>query len=884
MTGARNELAGESVTGPSRAADAAQGGLIDERALAGVLGFDLAAVRRAVRSGALTPTESEGSLRFDLDSVRDQLASSGWDGREALLTGEQAAGRLGVKPSELVEMGREGKVHPLRPLPGVPARYRASEVETVVDGGRVVAAVSHARHGLRLLSTNVVLLVAIFLAIFPFLALIHGSAVLAAITQPRSAAELIGELLAGVALLAGSIFFCYSIRYYLATIIVVASAAPWVIRTRRARREGRIAVARERDPSHIDLGYKPFVSVHIATYNEERVIVRLLEACEKLDYPNYEVILVDDSTDGTRDLVARWASHPRFKIIHRASRSGFKGGALRVALEAMDSRAEYVAVFDADAVPFPDSIDRLLPHFYEVHGGRAHRKHPVAAVQSYQWHVLNRAQNWLTEAVRAEYSGSYMIERPFQQALGAMKMVAGTAYMIRADVLRSIGWGTSITEDWELTLHIYTLGYKVAYTPFAEAPAECVSSLSRLVSQRMRWAEGHSFNVKKWFVPIFTSPLISVMEKLEFAFYVTYYLQALLLLIGTIAWVIAELGLHAHIPGWTAVLGWSLLIANLLSLPLMNVAGLFLEEASGRDFRGALASIATAYLLVPYQAWAAMKGLLESHEGGWVRTPKTGQLTGAIHHLRPVEMVQQWAVGLPRSRQPARDAVVTRASATRRRMVPRLATLSVVALLVVLTVAALGPSAFAATGDYYLHRSQSMNHSPAGSGQKATLNLAPGMTAIWVSTDTYNSGTVIPAGVYTFTADWQKDAAATASITFTVGFDNGSCGTFTRLVSWRSDVSAPPLPTVTSGSTTSATELGPGGPFHLCFSVHVNSITCPGAHCPMALLFDSSRFQAILSFPAIEVSERVLPLAGLAIFIPIGAAAWVRRKGWVWRP
>ena len=106
-----------------------------------------------------------------------------------------------------------------------------------------------------------------------------------------------------------------------------------------------------------------------------------------------------------------------------------------MALDAMDPRAEYVVVFDADAVPFPDSIERLLPHFFEVHAGRAHRLQQVAAVQSYQWHVLNKEQSWLTEAVRAEYSGSYMVERPFQQALGAMKMIAGTAYMIRAHVL-----------------------------------------------------------------------------------------------------------------------------------------------------------------------------------------------------------------------------------------------------------------------------------------------------------------------------------------------------------------------------------------------------------------------------------------------------------------
>jgi hypothetical protein len=58
----------------------------------------------------------------------------------------------------------------------------------------------------------------------------------------------------------------------------------------------------------------------------------------------------------------------------------------------------------------------------------------------------------------------------------------------------------------------------------------------------------------------------------------------------------------------------------------------------------------------------------------------------------------------------------------------------------------------------------------------------------------------------------------------------------------------------------------------------VNSITCPGGKCPFALVYDSKRFQAILSLPAIEVSERLLPLAGLGLLIPFAALALVRRK------
>src|SRR6266702_486619 len=93
--------------------------------------------------------------------------------------------------------------------------------------------------------------------------------------------------------------------------------------------------------------------------------------------------------------------------------------------------------------------------------GVPRRRDKSASVQSNQWHVRNKTESWLTEAVRAEYAGSYMVERPFQNAVGSLKMIAGTAYMIRADILREVGWGTSLTEDWELTLKLYTRGYKV---------------------------------------------------------------------------------------------------------------------------------------------------------------------------------------------------------------------------------------------------------------------------------------------------------------------------------------------------------------------------------------------------------------------------------------
>src|SRR2546428_4344112 len=172
-------------------------------------------------------------------------------------------------------------------------------------------------------------------------------------------------------------------------------------------------------------------------------------------------------------------------------------------------------VFDADFVPpaaaiwhFLDYSGRLTKPKNGNGNGNGHAKNGngvpqngdrLAAGQGYQWHMLNASENWITKGVRAEFARSHVLERTGQELFRAMKMISGSVYMIRADGLRKLGWSTSLTEDSELTIRLYLAGYKVLYTPYIQAPAECVSTVRRLVKQRMRWAEGHTYNVKKYF-------------------------------------------------------------------------------------------------------------------------------------------------------------------------------------------------------------------------------------------------------------------------------------------------------------------------------------------------------------------------------------------------
>ena len=757
---------------------------------------------------------------------------------------------------------------------------------------------------------NLILIAAFVLGAIPIIAIGRGFIEVVSQSKIRSGGDWVAYGFAFTGLFLGAVFFAYAIKYYLSTVMVLLTTL--VAGGHRngngngsstSNLTGQTRINGNGNGYHIDLGYHPFVSVHVAAYNERRVIERLLQALDSLDYPEYEVVVVDDSTDESVQILQGWSDRPRFKILRRTSRRGYKGGALQEALRVTDPRAEYIVVFDADSVPFPDSIDRLLPHFYRVSEGFAKRaldsafgtdeppsepgqikrRNEVAAVQSYQWHVLNKSESWLTEAVRAEYSGSYMVERPFQDAVGALKMIAGTAYMIRADVLREVGWGTSITEDWELTLKLYARGYKVAYTPWAETPAECVSTFARLARQRMRWAEGHTYNVRKWFLPIMRSPFVTPLEKIEFLFDSTYYLQAGLFVIGTVSWLMAEIVFHTHVPGWTAVLGWSLLFSNVFALPLMNLGGLILEEAPRRDLQGVWGALVLSFALVPFQGWAAIKGLISKDEGPWFRTPKTGHVTDEVHHLRRLHLLRRWLLG-PRTR-PVR---VTRAappqahSTALGRWVGWTVATSLVTALIGLSVLSTHVSVVQAAGNpLYLHGTGTApGCTPATMNQTVGARVAPchlGGGAIGVWSFANLPAQTVAAGTWSFTMYWSGGAPGdSTTVLVSVGVvAGGSCAVF--------------VATIPNAGTTWTTTFGPGGahttsPFTVTTSASQATLSIPagGSLClrvdasqangnNLDVIYDgvAGRGDARVVPPSIVVPESLLGFVGLALLIPL---------------
>ena len=114
---------------------------------------------------------------------------------------------------------------------------------------------------------------------------------------------------------------------------------------------------------------QPFVSIHLACYNEPPEMVLLtLDSLAALDYENYEVLVIDNNTKDPASLETGRGTlrktRRKFRFFHLEPWPGFKAGALNFGLKETDPRADIVAVVDAD---------------YEVRrrlAGRAHRLLP----------------------------------------------------------------------------------------------------------------------------------------------------------------------------------------------------------------------------------------------------------------------------------------------------------------------------------------------------------------------------------------------------------------------------------------------------------------------------------------------------------------------------
>lgn len=369
-------------------------------------------------------------------------------------------------------------------------------------------------------------------------------------------------------------------------------------------------------------GELPKVSIHVPAYNEPPdMLIETLDALARLDYPDYEVLVIDNNT---RD-EAVWrpveahcrALGGRFRFFHVDALPGFKAGALNFALKHTVPEAKIIAVIDSDYKVEPPWLKDLVPAFADE---------KVAIVQAPQ-DYRDQHESAFKAMCYAEFRGFFhigMITRNERNAI----IQHGTMTLVQRVALEtSGGWAQwCITEDAELGLRLFEHGYEAHYLPRSYGRGLMPETFIDYKKQRFRWAYGAMQILRNHAGDLFGRGDTRLTAGQRYHF-----------IAGWLPWLADGLNLIFNL----AALGWSIgmivaphridpplmmfsvLPLSLFIFKLVKLAHLYVSRVGAnlrQTFAAALAGLALSHTI----GLAVVKGMITRNEP-FFRTPKGTQ-------------------------------------------------------------------------------------------------------------------------------------------------------------------------------------------------------------------------------------------------------------------
>jgi hypothetical protein len=229
------------------------------------------------------------------------------------------------------------------------------------------------------------------------------------------------------------------------------------------------------------------VLVQLPIYNERYVAERVIDAVCRLDWPRERLVVqvLDDSDDDTPEIAGRAVERWRragvaISHVRRPARTGYKAGALAHGLTLSD--APMVAVFDADFVPAPDFLRRMLPALADP---------GVAWVQA-RWGHLNDEFSLFTYLQSLMTDFHFLVEQVVRPRCGYFTNFAGSGGVWRRAAIDDAGgWSArTLTEDLDLSYRAQLRGWRAVYLEDVVVPQELPVSANAYRNQQSRWATG----------------------------------------------------------------------------------------------------------------------------------------------------------------------------------------------------------------------------------------------------------------------------------------------------------------------------------------------------------------------------------------------------------
>jgi cellulose synthase/poly-beta-1,6-N-acetylglucosamine synthase-like glycosyltransferase len=371
-------------------------------------------------------------------------------------------------------------------------------------------------------------------------------------------------------------------------------------------------------PARVTAAVYPALTVQLPLYNEPNVALRLVDAVARLEYPGpFHIQVLDDSTDETSSILAEAvariaASSVSIAHLRRSSRDGFKAAALAYGMRLSD--AELFAVFDADFVPPPDLLLRMVPYFAG----------PGVGMVQARWSHLNRDESLLTRVQALFLDAHFAVESAARNFGGRFFNFNGTAGIWRrAAIEEAGGWSSStLTEDLDLSYRAQLAGWEFVFLNDVEVPAELPAALSGFQDQQHRWAKGSIQTARKLLGTIVRSELRGGV-KTEALFHLTNNSAYLFTVLLALLIVPSMLVRYRYGLAWMFAIDVPLFAASTGSVLLFYAEG---QRWAGRPrppLRELLAVLPVGVGMSMRNAAAVVEGLFEQG-GHFKRTPKVG--------------------------------------------------------------------------------------------------------------------------------------------------------------------------------------------------------------------------------------------------------------------
>lgn len=233
----------------------------------------------------------------------------------------------------------------------------------------------------------------------------------------------------------------------------------------------------------------PFVSILVPVYNEGKVIKSVINSLFNLDYPNYEIIVINDgSTDDTlQEIDCLRQTGECFKQLKVFSKRN-EGKACALNYGLSQATGEFIACVDGDSLINPEALRLGLRHFSD----------PKVGAVAGNVKAINR-KRMVSTLQALEYVEGLNMPRRAQGLFGLVNIIPGPIGFFRRSVLEAVGGYSKDTfaEDCDLTLKILSQGWKVRYEPDALAWTEVPETWLDLVKQRYRWTRGIIQSIRK---------------------------------------------------------------------------------------------------------------------------------------------------------------------------------------------------------------------------------------------------------------------------------------------------------------------------------------------------------------------------------------------------